>query len=115
MVPPFQNILLFIGEIEDNQGKGVIIQLELKDREYTLRALTTKEAQKWVKVLIQLRDSGVTEPSSPQKGGGDDSSVGSKGKSKKKSSKSAELRGTSVPAGAKEIGSAPVKSCCTIM
>lgn len=52
------------GEIEDQHGKGVIIQLEVKGREYTLRALNKKEAKKWVEVLTALRDGEATgEPS----------------------------------------------------
>jgi hypothetical protein len=104
------------GEIEDSQGKGVIIQLELKDREYTLRALTVKEAQKWVKVLIQLRDGQSTNPGglTSVKSGidSDNSSIGSgsgkksKSPTKKSATKPAEL------AAAKEIGGAKTNSCC---
>jgi len=79
------------GDIEDTQGKGVIIQLELKDREYTLRALTTKEAQKWVDVLKSLRDG--SNDSTSTTGGGSVSVSGSGSGSSNK--KSIEVRSTS--------------------
>eukprot|EP01006_Ploeotia_vitrea_P006301 TRINITY_DN12773_c0_g1_i2.p1 TRINITY_DN12773_c0_g1~~TRINITY_DN12773_c0_g1_i2.p1 ORF type:complete len:191 (-),score=2.15 TRINITY_DN12773_c0_g1_i2:160-732(-) len=96
------------GDIEDNQGKGVIIQLDLKDREYTLRALTVKEAQKWVDVLVALRDLGGEEVNNSS----------GKGKSSSKSKKN-DLRGSgqvemreTLPNDVKDIGSAPQKKCC---
>jgi len=97
------------GEIEDSQGKGVIIQLELKDREYTLRALTIKEAQKWVKVLTQLRDGG----SNNNPGGltSQRSTIGDDEANKKSPRKKSESR-TNVPASTKQMGGNREKTCC---
>lgn len=106
------------GEIEDSQGKGVIIQLELKDREYTLRALTVKEAQKWVKVLIQLRDGQASNPGglTSVKSGidtGDNSSVGSSGSARKAKSPSKKSATTAAEiAASKEMGSGKTNACC---
>lgn len=57
-----------LAEIEDTKGKGVVFTLELKDRQYTLRALNREEAQRWIDVLVSLRDgvsagSGTTSAS----------------------------------------------------
>lgn len=68
--------IVITGEIEDSLGKGVIIQLELKDREYTLRALTQKEAQKWVDVLTALRDGTAGSGSMATAGAGGDKAMG---------------------------------------
>ena len=107
-----------VGEIEDNQGKGVIIQLDLKDREYTLRALTMKEAQKWVDVLTQLRDAGIALEKAEEAAGK------SPGKSKKAGAsagvKQVEIRsvnssGESVSSSVKDMSGPAEKkwySCC---
>mgnify|MGYP003385164921 CR=1 FL=1 len=102
------------GEIEDSQGKGVIIQLELKDREYTLRALTVKEAQKWVKVLIQLRDGQASNPGglTSVKSGIDSDSVGSSGSSKKTRSPKKNATNPAELASAKDMGAGKPKTCC---
>lgn len=93
------------GEIEDSQGKGVIIQLELKDREYTLRALTTKEAQKWVDVLKSLRDgSNETGIASSPKKGGDKKSI----EVRSVSNSSAPLSDPAV----KDMSAAKTTRCC---
>lgn len=55
---------MFTGEVDDDLGKGVVFQLELKDRQYTLRAGTEKEAKRWVDVLTALRDGGTVSTDS---------------------------------------------------
>ena len=45
------------GEINDIKGQGAVFQLDLKDRQYILRTANLAEAEQWVDVLIQLRDS----------------------------------------------------------
>ena len=56
----------YIGPIEDAKGSGAIFQLDLKDRQYVLRADSEDNAKKWVDVLVQLRDSEVpTTPNTP--------------------------------------------------
>jgi hypothetical protein len=53
----------YIGAVDDTKGTGAIFQLDLKDRQYVLRADSEENAKKWVEVLVQLRDSEV--PSTP--------------------------------------------------
>jgi len=55
-VPQVGTIKL-IGESDDDKGGlGYIFQIELKDRQYLLRATTEDEAKRWVDFLIQIRD-----------------------------------------------------------
>jgi hypothetical protein len=49
---------LQIGNIEDSLGKGVVFQLELKDRNYTLRTKDLADAERWMNGLLKLRNSG---------------------------------------------------------
>ena len=53
----------YIGTVDDAKGTGAIFQLDLKDRQYVLRADSEENAKKWVEILVQLRDSEV--PSTP--------------------------------------------------
>jgi hypothetical protein len=46
---------LQIGHIDDNLGKGVVFQLELKDRNYTLRTKDLNDAERWIQGLTKLR------------------------------------------------------------
>lgn len=55
----------YIGPVEDNKGTGAIFQLDLKDRQYVLRAEDEDTAKRWVDVLIVLRDSEVSQTPSP--------------------------------------------------
>lgn len=55
-VPQVGSIKL-IGESDDDKGGlGYIFQIELKDRQYLLRATTEDEAKRWVDFLVQIRD-----------------------------------------------------------
>jgi hypothetical protein len=45
-----------VGDVNDTKGDGAIFQLDLKDRQYVLRAPSLEEANTWVSVLINLRD-----------------------------------------------------------
>jgi hypothetical protein len=47
------------GEMEDEKGKGVIIQIDLKNKSYFLRTESVEEAEKWVKYLLYNRDGTV--------------------------------------------------------
>jgi len=59
-VPQVGTIKL-IGESDDDKGGfGYIFQIELKDRQYFLRASTQDEAKRWVDFLIQVRDGANT-------------------------------------------------------
>ena len=56
----------YIGPVEDAKGSGAIFQLDLKDRQYVLRADSEANAQKWVEVLIALRNTETqSTPSTP--------------------------------------------------
>jgi hypothetical protein len=44
-----------IGHIDDTLGKGVVFQLELKDRNYTLRTKDLNDAERWINGLTKLR------------------------------------------------------------
>mmetsp|Transcript_24711 Transcript_24711/g.25343 ORF Transcript_24711/g.25343 Transcript_24711/m.25343 type:complete len:218 (+) Transcript_24711:59-712(+) len=44
------------GNINDDLGEGVVFQLELKDRNYVLRAKDMAEAQRWIQGLTILRN-----------------------------------------------------------
>ena len=99
----------------------MIIQLDLKDREYTLRALTMKEAQKWVDVLTQLRDAGIAlEKAEESSGKSPSKSKKSSSSSSSNGTKQVEIRsvnknGESVSSNVKDIsGSSEPKwySCC---
>jgi len=57
-----------VGEVNDIKGTGAVFQLDLKDRQYVLRTATLAEAENWVNVLIQLRDSSKTKAATPQMG-----------------------------------------------
>ena len=55
--------ITLVGPVDDARGPGAVFQLDLKDRTYVLRTTTLAEAENWVSVLIQLRDSAVkTKP-----------------------------------------------------
>ena len=61
-----------MGPINDVLGPGTIFQLELKDRNYVLRAKDSNEAGKWVHKLTAIRDEAKAnvipeEPQSPGK------------------------------------------------
>ena len=45
------------GEINDNMGNGYVFQMDLKDRQYCLRADSYHEAKQWVDTLCFLRDN----------------------------------------------------------
>lgn len=55
----------YVGPVEDNKGTGAIFQLDLKDRQYVLRADNEEEAKRWVDILIVLRDSEVNQSPQP--------------------------------------------------
>jgi len=60
-----------VGPVDDARGPGAVFQLDLKDRSYVLRTTTLAEAENWVSVLIQLRDSAKqTKPVSAADAGG---------------------------------------------
>ena len=60
--------ILYVGQVEDNKGSGAIFQLDLKDRQYVLRADDEDTAKRWVDVLVVLRDSEIQTPQpSPMK------------------------------------------------
>lgn len=46
-----------ITEGASDAEKGTLFQLDLKDRQYLLRATTTREARDWIEVLVRMRDS----------------------------------------------------------
>lgn len=48
--------ITLVGNINDNLGEGVIFQLELKDRNYVLRAKDMAEAQRWIRGLTVIRN-----------------------------------------------------------
>lgn len=58
--------ITLIGETNDGKD-GAIFQLDLKDRQYILRATTLAEAQNWVNVLIQLRDANLKKSPTSEK------------------------------------------------
>ncbi len=62
-VPQVGSIKL-IGEIDDNKGNGAVFQVDLKDRQYLLRAASLEEAKRWVDFLVMLRD-GKSKPNNP--------------------------------------------------
>lgn len=45
------------GEVQDALGTGFVFEIDLKDRQYQLRAESFAEAKKWVDMLCALRDS----------------------------------------------------------
>jgi hypothetical protein len=45
-----------VGNVNDTLGEGVIFQLELKDRNYVLRAQNMAEAQRWINGLTVIRN-----------------------------------------------------------
>lgn len=54
---PQVGAIKMIGESDDEKGGiGYIFQIELKDRQYLLRASSEDEAKRWVDFLIQIRD-----------------------------------------------------------
>lgn len=60
-----------MGPITDALGSGVVFQLELKDRNYVLRAMDSNEAAKWVHKLTTIRNEALAntipeESSSPR-------------------------------------------------
>lgn len=48
--------ITLVGNINDSLGEGVIFQLELKDRNYVLRAKDMAEAQRWIRGLTVIRN-----------------------------------------------------------
>lgn len=54
-IPQLGNITIN-GEINDNLGYGVIIQIDLKDKHYFMRAESYEDAENWVKHLLYIRD-----------------------------------------------------------
>jgi hypothetical protein len=63
-LPQVGNIKL-VGEIIDSKGNGYIFQIDLKDRQYLLRAQTMDEAQKWVDYLVSIRDGRLLPTNNP--------------------------------------------------
>ena len=58
---PQVGAIKMIGESDDEKGGiGYIFQIELKDRQYLLRASSEDEAKRWVDFLTQLRDGAGT-------------------------------------------------------
>lgn len=53
---PQVGVIKLVGEVSDGKGSGYVFQLDLKDRQYLLRAQSLEEAQRWVDYLIILRD-----------------------------------------------------------
>lgn len=55
-------LITLVGEMggdKDAPGeKGAVFQIELKDRQFLLKAPSVDEAQRWVDLLVALRDSG---------------------------------------------------------
>lgn len=75
---PQVGAIKMIGRVDDGSEEG-IFQIDLKDRQYVLKADTVDEAEKWVAYLIELRDSKPRNTSNPiasgrSVGSGDDSS-----------------------------------------
>lgn len=54
---PQVGAIKMIGESDDEKGGiGYIFQIELKDRQYLLRAQSEDEAKRWVDFLVNIRD-----------------------------------------------------------
>jgi hypothetical protein len=51
-----------VGDIQDILGAGVIFQIELKDRNYLLRAQTRPQAEQWVNMLQAIKASSKPGP-----------------------------------------------------
>lgn len=64
---PQVGIIKMVGSVNDAKGSGHIFQLDLRDRQYLLRATSQEEAQQWVDYLLMLRDGsfGPAGPSNP--------------------------------------------------
>lgn len=54
---PHVGQIRLLGEVQDALGTGYVFEMDLKDRQYQLRAESLAEARKWVDVLCALRDS----------------------------------------------------------
>lgn len=46
----------YAGEVEDAKGQGFVFQMEIKSRQLQLRTTSREECDKWISVLIELRD-----------------------------------------------------------
>ena len=53
---PQVGAITIIGDVVDQKGKGSIFQIDLRDRQYQLRTDSFEETQKWVQILLLLRD-----------------------------------------------------------
>ncbi len=62
---PQVGLIKLVGEVSDGKGSGYVFQLDLKDRQYLLRAATQDEAQRWIDYLILLRDGRPSTTSNP--------------------------------------------------
>lgn len=49
-----------VGDVNDSKGEGYVIQIDLKEKQYLLRAESYEEAEKWVKHLLFMRDGEIT-------------------------------------------------------
>jgi hypothetical protein len=52
-----------VGPEADSKGAGMVFQVDLKDRQYFLRAVNEKEAQMWIDFLTNLRDGHLPQRS----------------------------------------------------
>jgi hypothetical protein len=62
---PQVGLIKLVGEVDDGKGNGFVFQIDLRDRQYLLRATTQDEAQRWVEYLILLRDGRPSSASNP--------------------------------------------------
>lgn len=75
---PQVGAIKLVEEITDDKGYGYIFQIDLKDRQYLLRASSREEAEKWVDGLIVIRDGRSTRTSNPLMVSTDSASRGSR-------------------------------------
>ena len=64
-VPQVGAIKILGSADESKDGPGGIFQIDLKDRQYVLKAESEEDAEKWVNFLIELRDSKSRPTSNP--------------------------------------------------
>lgn len=62
---PQVGLIKLVGDVSDAKGGGYVFQIDLKDRQFLLRAATQDEAQRWVEYLILLRDGRPSTSSNP--------------------------------------------------
>jgi hypothetical protein len=62
---PQVGLIKLVGEVNDGKGSGFVFQIDLRDRQYLLRASGQDEAQRWVDYLILLRDGRLSTASNP--------------------------------------------------